>query len=123
MRDIKFRGIYNGKFVYGNLIILHFPDRKTAQIENADFNEFRKWEVDIKTVGQFTGLKDKNGKGKLIYHKDLIVNQSRNDGSPHIVEWSDKFGGWVGLYRGLEYLIEQELNEIELVGNIFENAD
>ena len=71
------------------------------------------------TVIEFTGLKDNNG--KEIYHKDLIVNLSRNGKSPHVVEWSDKLGGWVGVYGFLEYLIAQELNEIELVGNIFEN--
>ena len=72
-------------------------------------------------IMRYTGLKDKNGKGKEIYHKDLIVNKSRNGGKPHLIEWSDKFGAWVGVYRGLEYLIAQELHEMEVVGNFYKN--
>ena len=74
-------------------------------------------------VMQYTGFKYMDGKGKEIYHKDLIVNKSRNGGKPHLVEWSDKLGAWVGVYRGLEYFIAEELHEIEVVGNFFENPE
>ena len=70
---------------------------------------------------QYIGLKDKYGKGKEIYHKDLIINKCRNGGKPHLVEWSDNFSGWVGVYGSLEYLIAQEFHEIEVVGNKYEN--
>lgn len=70
---------------------------------------------------QYTGLKDKGGEGKEMYHKDLIINKSRNGAKPHLIEWSDKFGMWVGAYKGFEYSIAQELHEIEVIGNIYEN--
>ena len=72
-------------------------------------------------VMQYTGLKDKDGKGKEMYHKDLIINRSRNGAKPHPIEWSNKLGAWVGVYTGLEYLIAQELDEIEVIGNKYEN--
>ena len=76
-----------------------------------------------KEVMQYTGLKDKSGEGEELYHKDLIVNSSRNGGKPHIVEWSEWYAGWVGVYGGLEYLISTELHEIGKVGNVHENPE
>ena len=108
---------HKSKWKYGNLL----NSENIGQV-GANLDSYEYAEVIPETVGEFTGLKEKNGKGKEIYHKDLIVNQSRNNRDPHVVEWSDKLGGWVGLYGGLEYLIAQELHEIELVGNIFENS-
>jgi len=137
MRTIKYRGISqaNDNMVYGDLVInkptsSHRIIENFALVTNAKYRTGECHEVsgnihlvNPETVGQFTGLKDKDGEGKEIYHKDLIVNLSRNGGLPHIVEWGEKFGGWIGLYHGLAYLIAQELYEIEVVGNIFENKD
>lgn len=76
MRDYKFRGIYEGNFVYGNLIIgVGLDGEKLCQIENTDPHEFRKWDVDPETVGQFTGLSDKNG-SVCIYEGDIIQYKS-----------------------------------------------
>ena len=72
---------------------------------------------------QYTGFRDKNGKGEELYHKDLIINHSRNYREPHVIEWSDKKGAWVGVYGGLEYLIAEELYEIGKVGNFYENPE
>ena len=127
MRDVKFKAWdknrkrfidLNGFYIaFGSMLNIGAVYGVTEQ---GVLNEYTLDEIELI---EFTGLKDKDGKGKEIFHKDLIVNQSRNDRGPHIVEWSDKFGGWVGLYGGLEYLIAQELHEIELVGNFFENSE
>lgn len=77
-------------------------------------------EVDPATVGQYTGLKDKNG--KKVYEADILTVTFRNMG---VVEWRD--GGFVvnfgdmGVFElthcfGYTY-------QMCITGNIHDNAD
>jgi hypothetical protein len=121
MRKIKSRG-YNpnliNKWVYGiqNESLLRLP------LNTYYLSDF--WKLieqgSFRYAGDYTGLKDKNG--KEIYEEDLIINSMRNNGKPHPVEWDNAQGGWVGNYR-LRYLLGQENNELEVIGNIYENPE
>lgn len=93
-REIKFRGkrVNNGEWVYGDLWQPVRDNQKIAFILRQD----NKYEVVPETVGQFTGLKDRNGVGdcenqpKDAYHKDICLYR---DDSGHnqtgIIEWSE----------------------------------
>lgn len=66
MREIKFRGkrLDNGEWIYGDLHIRTPFPHIHSEIDHNRVN------IDPHTVGQFTGLHDKNG--KEIYEGDIV---------------------------------------------------
>ena len=64
MREIKFRAKHGKEWVYGDL---HLNSGKIPHIHP---DPFTSKSIDIETIGQYTGLRDKNG--KEIYEGDII---------------------------------------------------
>lgn len=128
-REIKFRGkrIDTGEWVYGNLLQdsgLCFIGKNIEVFKEAPFNECL---VNPDTVGQYTGLKDRNG--KEIYEGDILLHEERyNLGlfKDYIkVEWED--AGYIatvlnneskGLVQPLEYC-----TDYPVCGNIHDNPE
>lgn len=113
MREIKFRGysIEDDKWVFGDLL-----QYRVFPVILDDIGE--QYECDARSIGQYTGMKDRNG--TEIYEGDIVLFDGYRGG----VEFSDETGTWI---IKEEYywtdLYEYEEAEIEIIGNVIEGAD
>lgn len=119
MREIKFRGLsLTGDWIYGNL------DNQGNMVEifNRDDGMFSKSIVMPKTVGQYTGLKDKDE--KEIYEGDILQLPK---GGIMYVEWNDDFKMFVLVDptgKEIPMNISDYATELmKIIGNEFENKE
>ena len=129
MREIKFRGkrIDNDEWVYGYLWESQDPT-KTEKSIKATFiytacSVERGYEVFPESVGQYTGLKDKND--KEIYEGDILKLDGWK-GTQQICFikgafcLADKEGAFVG---DIHYIHHASIKQSKIVGNIYENPE
>ena len=123
MREIKFRGKFkNGNWEYGGL---RYGDMGQAYILPHGANSIVEL-VDRHTVGQYMGLKDKNG--QEIYEGDIVKFINHNNGKELLreVNWNEKdacfqFGDSDG-WKFQNYL-EMTKSTMEIIGNTYENSE
>ena len=123
-RTIKFRGksIYGDGWLLGSLIKIE--EDRYAVIPNLNYIEIGKsigmYEVCPETVGQFSGLFDKNG--KEIYEGDiLLMGEDEGVRIYNKVGVKDGCFGYIGEYSGeLLPFCNYNVTE-EVVGNIYDN--
>lgn len=134
-REIKFRGksIYDEEWLYGSLVKIE-KDRY-AVIPPLNDIEIGKsigmYEVCLETVGQFTGLFDKNG--KEIYEGDIVKFHFMTS-SPSTTKLfptakffgeiiTNKYNQWAIFSDGMEIHIENAIKHGEIAGNIYDNPE
>lgn len=133
MREIKFRGRnIEGEWFYGDLINCKINNTPTAFIFPPDApNSYDRYLVNPNTVGQFTGLHDKNG--KEIYEGDIISHKYTNGPQCCFSEGKEEIN-YIGFRRSeCKFIVvcanrHHDLYEpynihIEVIGNIFDNPE
>jgi uncharacterized phage protein (TIGR01671 family) len=141
MKEIKFRGkrIDNGEWAYGfygNGLVNVIDNKETYRhfIMVWDINGyFTDYEIDPKTVGQYTGMFD--NKGDEVYEGDILGTSNTNetydvwdipDFGYTVVEWDQKYT----CYQGSKWMWDTDNSQsvydmkfVEVIGNIYENAE
>lgn len=133
-RDIVFRGkdVVTGEWYYGDLEFSRYIGRAYIHTYNEDGIYCRQVEVDPDSVGQYTGLHDKNGKdiyeGDIVKHPYVdpifgdLVEGKDGDGVTSEVVFHD--GAFVVKYDDDDYIYLDAFTRhghVEVVGNVFEN--
>lgn len=132
MRQIKFRGkrVDNREWGYGGYYQASTGENRIITVDETT-GTITDWNVQPDTVGQFTGLLDKNG--KEIYEGDIITLKGNY---PRVVLW-DKMS-WALMpteyfhdetfwimnlqHPGLDWW-EEFADEFEVIGNIHDNPE
>lgn len=121
MREILFRGkrVDNSEWILG--FLRWYREVEKYFIEKSI--ETRDYEIRPETIGQFTGLADKNG--KKIFEGDIVKVKHNNEILTGKIEYLfDRFVVVVGLWSGNLMHYATTINLFcEVIGNIYDNPE
>ncbi|EHM7935851.1 YopX family protein [Listeria innocua] len=125
MREIEFRGkaIHPnsleqivGSWAYGGIFENKIITRNLDM--NSHYHGFiSEIEIDLKTIGQYTGLKDKNG--NKIFEGD--IGWDEHDECYGVVKFED--AKFLYIWENIAENLWEVADDIEICGNIHENLD
>ena len=132
MREILFRGkainrdkgyhrteYQNGEWVYGLVTRLYDERFENLPAEMTDVNGISGIEIDHKTIGQYTGLADRNG--QKIFEDDIVTLPRYGGGKTKSVVY---FSGGKFAVNGSNYAFKDICpKNMNVIGNIYDNPE
>lgn len=141
-REIKFRGKSEDEWVYGMLLKVNEGDAEHGepynyliQTDEKEYGEYEKCFItDDHTIGQFTGLHDKNGKdiyeGDIVLYEDweMAYESGENDSfiNKGIIEYIESnccFNVTERQTIDIADVLYEDNETLEVIGNIYENSE
>ena len=126
MREILFRGKRKdtGEWIYGDLV--HWWGRHNTKPDIQIYNNVQRFNVIHETIGQYTGLTDKNGnkifEGDILQF-DYIGKNLGVNGIAFVVFQNGKFGVNWGWHKEFVCLDGFANTTLEVIGNIHDNPE
>ena len=126
MREILFRGKRkdNGEWIYGDLI--HWWGRHNTKPDIQIYNNIQRFNVIPETVGQYTGLTDKNGKhifeGDIIDTPDRLIKVAWLTGNAQFDLNFIRYAHDI-IITNFKGIYMRDLKEYEVIGNIHDNKE
>lgn len=135
MREILFRGkrVDNGEWIKGYLYRISEKANPFIMLPDCKGESY---EVDSKTVGQYTGLTDSNS--KKIFKGDIVKCSDENNdihfeavvefGNPNgVYDWGYQLKRIIGDNANTDILLWVDMEEcgafIEVIGNVYDNPE